>query len=171
MSGTPPSLAVSSSQRAGAVVAAARSSGRVGAPLATRAVSIAGQGRTAPEGSTAQPPQGAQIARTCQRSAPACGISVSMNFEQALKQGDLDVARALLAELVELPDTGGLLMPECYADLAREYDRQGRHDDAIALHERAIEFGWDSIPDPDQTSPSFTFAPGARKKRPRSGPS
>ena len=94
-----------------------------------------------------------------------------MDFEQALKQGDLDVARAILDELAELPDTGGLWMPECYADLAREYDRQGRHDDAIALHERAIEVGWDSIPTRDQTSPSFTSARGARNKRPRSGPS
>ena len=39
------------------------------------------------------------------------------NLEQALKQGDLGVARAILTELVELPDTGGLWMPECYADL------------------------------------------------------
>ncbi len=59
-----------------------------------------------------------------------------MGFEQALKKGDLDVARAILDELVDLPDTGGLWMPECYADLAREYDRQRRHDDAIALLER-----------------------------------
>jgi hypothetical protein len=61
-----------------------------------------------------------------------------MTFEHALKQGDLDVARAILDELAELPDTGGLWMPEWYADLAREYDRQGRHDDAISLHELAI---------------------------------
>jgi hypothetical protein len=70
-----------------------------------------------------------------------------MDFEQALKQGDLDIARVVLEELAELPDTGGLWMPECYADLAREYDRQGRHDDAISLHERAIELGWNSTPD------------------------
>jgi tetratricopeptide (TPR) repeat protein len=90
----------------------------------------------------------AQIARTRRRSAAPCGISVGMTFEQALKDGDLDVARAILAELVDLPDTGGLWMPECYADLAREYDRQGRHDDAIALLERAIELGWGGKPHP-----------------------
>jgi hypothetical protein len=39
-------------------------------------------------------------------------------------------------------------MPACYADLVRKYDRQGRHDDAIALHERAIEHGWRTISDP-----------------------
>lgn len=83
-----------------------------------------------------------------------------MDFEQALKQGDLDVARAILAELAELPDTGGLLMPECYADLAREHDRQGRHDDAIALHERAIELGWDSTPDPRSDIAEFHLRAG-----------
>ncbi len=87
-----------------------------------------------------------------------------MDFEQALKQGDLDVARAILAELVELPDTGGLLMPECYADLAREHDRQGRHDDAIALHERAIELGWDSTPDPRSDIAEFHLRAGREEQ-------
>jgi hypothetical protein len=35
-----------------------------------------------------------------------------MTFEQALKHGDLDSARAILDELAELPDTGDLLMSE-----------------------------------------------------------
>ena len=87
-----------------------------------------------------------------------------MTFEQALKNGDLDVARAILAELAELPDTGGLLMSECYADLAREYDRQGRHDDAIALHERAIELGWDSIPDPRSDIAEFHLRAGREEQ-------
>jgi tetratricopeptide (TPR) repeat protein len=87
-----------------------------------------------------------------------------MDFEQALKQGDLDVARAILNELAELPDTGGLWMPECYADLAREYDRQGRHDDAIALHERAIEVGWDSIPDPRSDIAEFHLRAGREEQ-------
>ena len=83
-----------------------------------------------------------------------------MTFEQALKDGDFGVARAILDELVDLPGTGGLWMPECYADLAREYDRQGRHDDAIALHERAIELGWDSIPDPRSDIAEFHLRAG-----------
>jgi tetratricopeptide (TPR) repeat protein len=83
-----------------------------------------------------------------------------MTFEQALKQGDLDVARAILDELVELPDTGALWMPECYADLAREYDRRGGHDDAIALHERAIALGWDSIPPPRSDIAEFHLRAG-----------
>jgi tetratricopeptide (TPR) repeat protein len=83
-----------------------------------------------------------------------------VTFEQALKDGDLDVARAILDELAELPDTGDLYMPECYADLAREYDRQGRHDDAIALHERAIEHGWSTIPDPRSDIAEFHLRAG-----------
>lgn len=73
--------------------------------------------------------------------------SIHVTFEEAVKQGDLGQARAILDELADLPDTGGLWMPECYADLARSYDRAGRHDEAIEAIERAIEHGWHSIPD------------------------
>lgn len=94
-----------------------------------------------------------------------------MTFEQALNDGHLDVARALLDELVELPDTGGLGMPECYADLAREFDRKG----ATTTRSRYTSVRSSSVVTRfrtlDQTSLSFTFAPGARNKRPRSGPS
>lgn len=83
-----------------------------------------------------------------------------MSFERALKKGELDVARAILDELVDLPDTGGLWMPECYADLAREYDRQGRHDDAIALLERAIELGWGGNPHPRSDIAEFHLRAG-----------
>ena len=83
-----------------------------------------------------------------------------MSFEQALNKGDLDVARAILDELVDLPDTGGLWMPECYADLAREYDRQTRHDDAIALLERAIELGWGGRPHPRSDIAEFHLRAG-----------
>lgn len=104
----------------------------------------------------------AENATTRSRSAGPCGISLGMDFEQALKHGDLDAARASLDELVQLPDTGGLWMPECYADLAREYDREGRRDDAIALHERAIELGWDSIPDPRSDIAEFHLRAGRK---------
>jgi tetratricopeptide (TPR) repeat protein len=70
-----------------------------------------------------------------------------MTFEEALKLGDLDTARVELDELAKLPETGGLYMPECYADLAQSFDRQGRHDDAIAAMQRAIEHGWSGRPD------------------------
>ena len=87
-----------------------------------------------------------------------------MTFEQALKQGDLDVARAILDELVDLPDTGGLWMPECYADLAREYDRQSRHDDAIASLERAIELGWGGKPHPRSDIAEFHLRAGRHEE-------
>jgi tetratricopeptide (TPR) repeat protein len=85
---------------------------------------------------------------------------LTVTFEQALKDGDLDVARAILDELAKLPGTGDLHMPEYYADLARSYDRQGRHDDAIALHERAIEHGWSTIPDPRSDIAEFHLRAG-----------
>ena len=73
--------------------------------------------------------------------------STLVTFEQTLKDGDLDRASAILAELAEIPETGGLYMPECYADLARSFDHRGRHDDAITAMERAIEHGWNGRPD------------------------
>jgi tetratricopeptide (TPR) repeat protein len=51
-------------------------------------------------------------------------------------------------------------MPECYADLARTYDREGRHDDAIALHERAIELGWRSTHHPRSDIAEFHLRAG-----------
>jgi tetratricopeptide (TPR) repeat protein len=87
-----------------------------------------------------------------------------MTFEQALKKGDLDMARAILDELVDLPDTGGLWMPECYADLAREYDRQSRHDDAIASLERAIELGWGGKPHPRSDIAEFHLRAGRHEE-------
>ena len=47
--------------------------------------------------------------------------SIEMSFEQALAEGDLDAARTRLDELAQLPETGGLYMPECYADLAQAF--------------------------------------------------
>lgn len=71
-----------------------------------------------------------------------------MTFERALQDGDFDQARAILDELADEPDTGDLWLPECYGDLAQSFDRAGRHDDAIAAQERAIELGWGGQPDP-----------------------
>jgi len=70
-----------------------------------------------------------------------------VSFKQALDRGELDHASAILDELARRPDTGGLWMPECYADLARAYDQHGRRDEAIAAIESAIDHGWHSAPD------------------------
>jgi hypothetical protein len=86
--------------------------------------------------------------------------SIAMTFEQALKDGELDTARAILDELVDLPDTGGLWLPECYGDLAQSYDRRGRHDDAIAVQERAIALGWGGRPDPRSDIAEFHLRAG-----------
>jgi tetratricopeptide (TPR) repeat protein len=89
---------------------------------------------------------------------------MGVTFEQALEDGDLDVARAILDELAELPDTGDLYMPECYADLAREYDRQGRHDDAITVHQRAIAHGWRTIPNPQSDIAEYHLRAGRHEE-------
>jgi hypothetical protein len=86
--------------------------------------------------------------------------SIAMAFEQALRDGDLDHARAILDELAELPDTGGLWLPECYGDLAQSYDRRGRHDDAIAAQERAIALGGGGRPDPRSDIAEFHLRAG-----------
>lgn len=83
-----------------------------------------------------------------------------MSFEQALKAGDLDRARAILDKLAELPDTGGLWMPECYADLARSYDHRGLRDEAIAMQERAIAHGAGGRPDPRSDIAEFHLRAG-----------
>jgi hypothetical protein len=83
----------------------------------------------------------------CWALAGGFWYSIRMTFEQALAEGDLVTARALLDELALLPETGGLYMPECYADLARSFDHRGDHDDAIAAMEQAIKHGWDGHPD------------------------
>jgi tetratricopeptide (TPR) repeat protein len=83
-----------------------------------------------------------------------------VTFEQALKSGDLDQARAILDRLVDEPDTGDLWLPECYGDLAQSFDRSGRHDDAIAAQERAIELGWGGRPDPRSDIAEFHLRAG-----------
>jgi tetratricopeptide (TPR) repeat protein len=83
-----------------------------------------------------------------------------VTFEQALKDGDLDEARAILDDLSDVPDTGGLWLPECYGDLAQSYDRRACHDDAIAAQERAIELGWGGRPDPRSDIAEFHLRAG-----------
>jgi pentatricopeptide repeat protein len=94
-----------------------------------------------------------------------------VSFEQTLRAGDLDRARVILGELASLPDTAGLWMPECYADLARSYGHRGRHDDAIAMLELAIEHGWGGRPDPRSDIAEFHLRAGRSDEAGRSGPS
>jgi hypothetical protein len=82
----------------------------------------------------------------------------AVEFEEALKQGKLDEARPMLDALPLEPDTGGLWVPECYADLAKASDLRGQHDDAITAMERAIEHGWSGRPDPRSDIAEFHFA-------------
>jgi tetratricopeptide (TPR) repeat protein len=93
---------------------------------------------------------------------PPLRYPMAVAFEQALKGGDLDRARAILDELVDEPDTGGLWLPECYGDLAQSFDRSGRHDDAIAAQERVIELGGGGSPDPRSDIAEFHLRAGRR---------
>jgi tetratricopeptide (TPR) repeat protein len=83
-----------------------------------------------------------------------------MSFEIALEEGRLEEARSLLDDLAHAADTGGLWLPECYADLAQAFDRRGQHDDAIALMEGAIEHGWGGRPDPRSDIAEFHLRAG-----------
>jgi hypothetical protein len=85
-----------------------------------------------------------------------------VSFENALEAGRLEEARSLLDGLARAPDTGGLWLPECYADLARAFDRRGRHDEAIAALERAIERGWSGTPDPRSDIAEYHLRAGRR---------
>jgi tetratricopeptide (TPR) repeat protein len=75
------------------------------------------------------------------------GIPLSVEFEPALKSGKLDEARALLDELEQESGSDNLDLAECWADLARAFDRRREHDSAITAPQRAIELGWHTIPD------------------------
>jgi tetratricopeptide (TPR) repeat protein len=88
--------------------------------------------------------------------------SYGMSFEDALEDGRLEEARSLLDDLATTPDTGGLWLPECYADLAQAFDRRGQHDHAIASLERAIKHGWSGRPDPRSDIAEFHLRAGRR---------
>jgi len=85
-----------------------------------------------------------------------------MSFEAALKEDRLEEARSILGDLAGDPDTGGLWLPECYADLAQAFDRRGQHDDAITSLECAIEHGWSGRPDPRSDIAEFHLRAGRR---------
>jgi len=90
-----------------------------------------------------------------------------MSFEVALENGRLEEARSMLDDLARAPGTGGLWLPECYADLAQAFDRRGQRDDAIAAMERAIENGWSGRPDPRSDIAEFHLRAGRHEEAAR----
>lgn len=84
-----------------------------------------------------------------------------------MEEGRLEEARALLDDLALEPETGGLCLPERYADLAQAFDRRGQHDDAIASLECAIAYGWSGRPDPHSDIAEFHLRAGRRDEAAR----
>src|SRR5262249_15007472 len=99
-------------------------------------------------------------ARTRLRRDRIMRYSYGVSFELAMEQGRLEEARAMLDDLSRTPDTGGLRLPECYADLAQAFDRRGQHDDGIASMQCAIERGWGGRPDPRSDIAEFHLRAG-----------
>jgi tetratricopeptide (TPR) repeat protein len=70
-----------------------------------------------------------------------------VDFDKAMEAGQLDRARSILDTRAADPEEHEFDLREGYGELAREFDRAGRQDDAIAAMELAIEHGWRSAPD------------------------
>lgn len=68
-------------------------------------------------------------------------------FRAALAREDFERARALCEELLAAPDTERWLVTTLLEDLGLELARAKRFDESIETFERAIELGWDVVPD------------------------
>lgn len=68
-------------------------------------------------------------------------------FREALRAGRLEDARALAERRATDPATSGWLVASMLEDVGLGLALAGRHDEAIASFERALELGWDVVPD------------------------
>lgn len=68
-------------------------------------------------------------------------------FRAALAREDYGAARSCCERLVAEPDTERWLVTGLLEDLGLALARAGRFDESIATFERAIELGWDVVPD------------------------
>jgi tetratricopeptide (TPR) repeat protein len=68
-------------------------------------------------------------------------------FADALAAGRLDDARALAERHVGDPEIEEWVVPEMLEQIGLLLAEAGRHDDAIETFERALEVGWDVVPD------------------------
>jgi len=68
-------------------------------------------------------------------------------FRAALDAGDFDRARALAEERAIDPAAPDWLVTSMFEDVGLSLAHAGRHDEAIAVFERALALGWDVVPD------------------------
>jgi hypothetical protein len=68
-------------------------------------------------------------------------------FREALNAGRFDDARALVERDVLDPATPRWLVTSMLEDIGLTLAHAGRHDDSIGAFQRAIELGWDVVPD------------------------
>lgn len=101
-------------------------------------------------------------------ASPAASAAIRyhmhVDFDEAMESGELDRARTYLDAYAELPGHDRFALYEGYGELARVLDRAGRHDDAIAAMELAIEHGWRSVPDPRSDIAEFHLRAGRHEQ-------
>jgi tetratricopeptide (TPR) repeat protein len=68
-------------------------------------------------------------------------------FDLALEAGRLDTACEIADRLARDPDEESWVVTGMLEDIGLALAREGRHDESIATFERAIELGWDVVPD------------------------
>jgi hypothetical protein len=68
-------------------------------------------------------------------------------FRATLADGRVDEARSLIEQRAADPEAPGWLVTSMLEDLGLWLAHAGRHEEAIASFERALEFGWDVVPD------------------------
>jgi tetratricopeptide (TPR) repeat protein len=65
----------------------------------------------------------------------------------ALRADRFEEARILVDRIAGEPDTDRWLVTGMLEEIGLSLARAGRHDESIATFERAVEFGWDVVPD------------------------
>lgn len=75
------------------------------------------------------------------------GAGAESEFRAALAAGRFGKALDLVEERVSDPDVPGWLVTSALEDVGLSLAQAGRHDEAVAAFERALELGWDVVPD------------------------
>jgi tetratricopeptide (TPR) repeat protein len=74
-------------------------------------------------------------------------VDADSEFRAALNARRYDEARAVVERHASDPEFPGWLVTSMLEDIGLSLSHAGRHDEAIAAFERALELGWDVVPD------------------------